>query len=149
MTNPRIVVGDDGSRAAAEAIRHAAHLAVALGADLEVVRAWTLRTAPRPKDVPTGVPTEDEFAAAVHLDLAEDIERLSLPAGLPVSLRAERGKSTPVLLAAAEGAEMLVVGSRGEGGFTGLLMGSTADQVVRYAKVPVLIVPVMKTADAH
>jgi nucleotide-binding universal stress UspA family protein len=36
---------------------------------------------------------------------------------------------------------MLVVGKRGGGGFAGLKFGSTADQVVRYAKVPVLVVP--------
>lgn len=148
MTKPRVVVGDDGSKAAAEAIRHAARMALALGATLEVIRAWTLRTAPRPKDIPVGVPTEDEFAAAVQADLADDIARLNLPAEVEVELKQVRGKSAPALLGEAEGAAMLVVGSRGEGGFKGLLMGSTATQVVQHAKVPVLVVPVQVTADA-
>ena len=45
------------------------------------------------------------------------------------------------------GAEMLVVGTRGEGGFRGLLFGSTADQVVRHAKRPVVVVPVTGSDD--
>ena len=51
------------------------------------------------------------------------------------------GAATRRLLEAAEHAELLVVGSRGAGGFRGLRFGSTADQVVRYAPCPVVVVP--------
>lgn len=147
MTDSRIVVGDDGSKAAAVAIRHAAALAGDLGVDLEVVRAWTLRNAPRPKDAAlTHVPSEAEYEQAVRENLASDVAALGLP--VEPTLTAVRGASSAALLKAAAGARILVVGSRGAGGFAGLLMGSTAEQVVRHATVPVLVVPVEKVADA-
>ena len=57
-------------------------------------------------------------------------------------LHAAHGQSSAALLEAAVGAEMVVVGRRGAGGFRGLLSGSTADQVVRYSPIPVVVVPV-------
>ncbi len=147
MTTPRIVVGDDGSKAAAVALRHAAGLARDLGEPLEIVRAWTLRTAPRPADAGMHVPSEAELAESVRVDLAQDVAALDLGDDLQVTLSPVHGKSSAVLLTAAQGARMLVVGSRGAGGFAGLLMGSTAEQVVRHASVPVLVVPVAETAD--
>ncbi|WP_457209016.1 universal stress protein, partial [Nocardioides sp. P5_C9_2] len=59
-----------------------------------------------------------------------------------VELHAAHGQSSAKLLEAAAGAEILVVGRRGAGGFRGLLTGSTAEQVVRHAPGPVVVVPV-------
>ena len=50
-----------------------------------------------------------------------------------------QGPAPQVLIEASEGAEMLIVGSRGHGGFAGLLLGSVSSNVAEYAKCPVLI----------
>ena len=147
-TTGRIVVGDDGSAAAGEAIVWASALAADLGAELEVVRAWTLRGPPRPASLAgTHVPSEEEFSAAVREQLEADLDKLGLTGRATCTV--VHGASTAALLKAAEGARMLVVGSRGAGGFAGLLMGSTAEQVVRHGTLPVVVVPVTTTADAH
>jgi nucleotide-binding universal stress UspA family protein len=51
------------------------------------------------------------------------------------------GNAAAVLVAESQGAEMLVVGSRGRGGFSGLLLGSVSQQAAHHATCPVVIVP--------
>ena len=58
-----------------------------------------------------------------------------------VTVKAVHGFPVEELISAGQDADMLVLGSRGAGGFTRLMMGSTAEQVVRHAHSPVLIVP--------
>jgi nucleotide-binding universal stress UspA family protein len=67
-------------------------------------------------------------------DLAEDM------AGLDVEHVAVEGQPAQVLVDEAEDAELLVVGSRGHGGFTGLLLGSVSQQCAHHARCPVVIV---------
>lgn len=137
-----IVAGHDGSALASEAVLSAAKLAVRLSVPLHVVRAWTLRTAPTPPTMTGGyVPPEEDFEAAVLADLAEHLDAIDLPEGLDLHTHAVRGQSAGALIEVAAGAEMLVVGNRGKGGFRGLRLGSTADQVLQHAKVAVLVVP--------
>ena len=90
---------------------------------------------------PGYVPPPEDFEAAVLDQLGKDVDALGLPADCTVDLHAVRGQSAARLLETAEGAELLVVGRRGAGGFRGLLFGSTADQVVRHSPVPVVVVP--------
>lgn len=138
-----ILVGHDGSKASSEAVAWAARHAARLGVHLHVLRAWSLTNAPRPASMKPGyVPPEKDFEDAVLEHLARDVEALHLPADCAVDLHAAHGQSSAKLLEAAEGAEMLVVGRRGAGGFRGLLTGSTADQVVRHSPCPVVVVPV-------
>jgi nucleotide-binding universal stress UspA family protein len=141
-----IVVGHDGSRAASEAVRWAAQLAARLGESLHVVRVWTLTTAPRPKEATTTyVPPLAAFEAATREELERQCGGLDLPGD--VQYHAVRGRPASALLEAAAEAEMLVVGTRGAGGFRGLGFGSTADQVTRHAPCPVVVVPVAHKAD--
>lgn len=136
-----IVVGHDGSEASSAAVRKAADLAAGLGLPLHVVRAWTLTSGPRPASMTGGyVPPNEDFAQAALDELAAQVESLGLT-GVTPELHAVRGNSSNALLESSTAADMLVVGARGAGGFLGLVMGSTADQVVRYAKIPVLVVP--------
>lgn len=138
-----LVVGHDGSRASAESLRWAADLAVRLDQPLHVVRAWSLSTAPRPATASPGyVPPVVDFEAAVRADLEADVAALSLPAACRVTCHVLHGSAARRLLEAAAHADLLVVGSRGGGGFRGLRFGSTADQVVRHAPCPVVVVPV-------
>jgi nucleotide-binding universal stress UspA family protein len=141
--NDGIVVGHDGSRIASVAVRYAADLAKRLGVTLHVVRVWSITTAPKPDTMAPGyVPPYAEFEAAVLEELADHMDAIGIhDTDVDVELHAVRGQATERLLAAADGAEMLVVGARGGGGFKGLRFGSTANQIVRHATVPVLVVP--------
>jgi nucleotide-binding universal stress UspA family protein len=62
------------------------------------------------------------------------------PAGLKLELQVQEGGAAKVLLGAGEGAVMIVVGSRGHGGFAGLLLGSVSANVAEHASCPVFIV---------
>ena len=135
-----VLVGHDGSRASGEAVRWAADLAVRLRCQLHVLRAWVITSAPRPPTQRVGyVAPLADYEAAVRDHLTRDVEELGLPGD--VMLHVVHGRSSKELLHAATGAELLVVGRRGEGGFRGLGFGSTADQVVRHAPCPVVVVP--------
>ncbi len=137
-----VVVGHDGSRAAGTVVRVAADLAHRLGVTVHVVRVWHITTAPRPGSMVGGfIPPYAEFEQAVIADLKADCAAAEIRDDVDLELYALRGQSAEVLVAAAQKAEMLVIGVRGAGGFTGLRFGSTATQVVRHSPVPVLLVP--------
>jgi len=138
-----LLVGHDGSGPSSEAVRWAARLSGRLGCTLHVLRTWSISSSPRPATAEPGyVPPLSDFEAAVLKRLEADVAKLGLPGDLDVQCHVLHGASGRRLLEASAGAEMLVVGSRGAGGFRGLLFGSTADQVVRNAAVPVVVVPV-------
>ena len=112
-----LVVGHDGSPASAQAARWAARLAVRLGIPLHVVRTWSLSTAPRPATATSGyVPPMTDFEQAVHDRLRADVAALGLADGCVVHCHVVHGAAAKRLLQAAAHAELLVVGSRGEGG---------------------------------
>jgi nucleotide-binding universal stress UspA family protein len=136
-----VLVGHDGSKAANEGVRWAARLAAELGEPLHVLRAWGLLNAPEPPSKVGGfIPPLEDWEAAVRDDLAADVARLGLEG--EVHLHVAHEQSAAALLAAATHARMLVVARRGAGGFRGLGFGSTADQVVRHAPCPVVVVPI-------
>lgn len=142
MTSPaadrrRVVVGVDGSPAAVEALRAAARLAPVLGAELDAVIAWRYPVvngmAPIIAEFDPATDATNVIKAAVSEAFGDNP-----PPGLR-ELR-QQGHPAGVLLGASEGAEMLVVGSRGHGGFAGLLLGSVSAQCVEHATCPVLVV---------
>jgi nucleotide-binding universal stress UspA family protein len=133
----RIVVGIDGSEQSKSALRRAADLAEKYDASLEVIGAWHV-----PVSYGAG-------AVAMYWDPAADLEKCLTeavdevfgphrPAGL--SMQVQQGQAARVLLDHAQGAFMLVVGSRGHGGFAGLLLGSVSSSVAEHATCPVLVV---------
>lgn len=136
-----IVIGFDGSDFAREALRKGLWLAAKLGAPVRIVRAWTISNAPRPKTWSPGyVPPVDDFAQAVLDDLsaATASVRAEYP-GVEASLEAPHGAAGRELIKASAGAQLVVVGTRGLGGFSGLLIGSVSDQVVEHAQCDVLV----------
>ncbi|MGY1753406.1 universal stress protein [Blastococcus sp. SYSU D01042] len=136
-----VVVGHDGSRCAQEAVVWAARLAARAGMELHVVRAWHLTTAPRPPSWEPGyVPPLRDFETAVRDELRAHVAAEDLPEGLTVTCHVTHGPAARRLLQAAGGADLLVVGARGLGGFAGLLLGSVSDQCVRHAPCPVTVV---------
>lgn len=137
-----IVVGHDGSDFADQALRWALKLARRAELSVTVVRAWTMRTAPKPKTQEFGyVPPASDFADAVRERLEEGIrEILAEFPDVEVTLRVERGQPAHVIVEASEGASLLVVGPRGLGGFKGLMLGSVSEHAVGNASCPVVVV---------
>lgn len=139
----RIVVGVDGSAPAEAALRWALAEARLRGAVCEVVHAWTY---PVVADIAgmaaAGVAWPDLEAEARRL-LDEVIEQVRPESeGVTIEARVVEGTAAGVLIDAARDADLLVVGSRGRGGFVGLLLGSVSQQVAHHAPCPIVIVPV-------
>lgn len=136
-----ILVGDDGSTCAAAAVRAAAEEAVLRGVKLHIVRAWSIVHAVRPADVPQGiVPSMMEFEAATLAAERQRVEGLLKGSSADVEVHVVHAAPAKVLIEAAENADLLVLGTRGRGGFKSLLLGSVAEQCLRHAPVNVLIV---------
>lgn len=136
-----IVIGNDGSEFARDALRKGLWLARQLGAPARVLRAWTISTAPRPSTWAHGyVPPAEDFEAAVRDRLERDTAELRAEfSDVAVSLETPHGAAGRELIRASDGAQLVVVGTRGAGGFQGLLMGSVSDQVVEHAACDVLV----------
>ncbi|MHA6801653.1 universal stress protein [Bounagaea algeriensis] len=135
-----VVVGLDSSASAAQALVLAVQEARLRGAVLNVLRAWSIRTAPRPADVPTQVmPSMEQFEQAVREDTQRIVSETVGTAEVPMEIHVVHSPSPQALLTASRDADLLVVGHRGRGGFAGLLLGSVAEQCVRHAACPVLI----------
>lgn len=138
-----IVVGIDGShhsqRALDWAMNEAAlrHTPLTVLSVHQVIRGWTGTDAgPYPGDAEL---VEETRAAAQK---ATDKALAAISGARPeVVVKAVTGVPAETLVAAAAGADMIVVGSRGAGGFERLTMGSVGDQVARHARCPVVIVP--------
>jgi nucleotide-binding universal stress UspA family protein len=136
-----IVLGHDGSKCAQEALRWAGRLARRADLDLHVVRSWAMMTAPRPASWTAGyVPPLVDWEQAVLQELTGHVAAAALDPEVRVTCHAVHKAAVPALMAAAEGANLLVVGARGRGGFAGLLLGSVGDQLVHHAPCPVTVV---------
>jgi nucleotide-binding universal stress UspA family protein len=133
----RIVVGVDGSESSAKALQWGAHVAVAFGAVVEAVAAWEYPAATGWASIPPEWHPDKDMEKVLR-DTVREVFGDQPPAGLRAEVR--EGGSARVLLDASEGASMLVVGSRGHGGFAGLLLGSVSANVAEHASCPVLII---------
>ena len=137
-----VVAGYDGSDASRRAVAVAAEEAAMRGVPLHVVRAWMFSSAADEAGAPHGtVPSLDEVEQAVRTSVAQVVEQVKseLP-DLQVVPHVQHCKAVDALVTASLEAQLLVVARRGQGGFVDLLLGSTADQVVRHAHSSVLVV---------
>ncbi len=134
----RIVVGIDRSELAQRALGQAVEAARLRGADLAVVHV-----VPFPFDLSAPVltpqPTEADLRAMGGAVIDQALGAVDVD-GLEVERIVTIGHTAHGLCEAARGADLLVVGSRGLGGFRGLLVGSVTHQVVGHAPCPVLVV---------
>ena len=135
----RIVVGIDGSVSSEEALRWAIGQARLTGQPVEALTSWRI-----PVDYGmggAGVITAYDWEGVATKTLSETVAHvLGSADGAEVTQRAVMGHPAQVLLDAAEDAALLVVGSRGRGGFTGMLLGSVSQHVVARAACPVVVV---------
>jgi len=137
-TQGRIVVGVDGSEGSKHALRWAARQAEYTGAVLEAINAW---------DYPATygwvpVPPEDyalaEFAEKSLNEAINDVFGSDIPKRL--ERKVVQGHPAEILVEASKNAELLVVGSRGYGGFTDALLGSVSTYAVHHAHGPVTVI---------
>ena len=137
-----IVVGVDQSEGARAALRFALEEARLRQARLRVVHAWQFGY--------IGAPGFEGSLPAVGGDLAEFHEaaeaaldetlRGVVADGVAIERRVDQGAAAPVLIEESRDADLLVVGSRGHGGFAQLLLGSVSQQCAQHAFCPVVIV---------
>ncbi|MFW5418792.1 universal stress protein [Nocardiopsis sp. CNT-189] len=139
----RVTVGVDGSAPARAAAAWAFGAAAERGAELRAVTVPRRVTRARfgaPEEPAEGA-GEDPAVEEAHRMLSESIagER-ELHPGVLVEEAVEAGHAAEVLCARAEDADLLVVGTRGRGGFTGLLLGSVSQAVLSHSPCPVVAV---------
>jgi len=138
-----IVVGVDGSEGSKAALRWALEEARLRRTPLELVYAWPIPQVALGYGFGPALDQEyiDSLRDAAARLLDEVLAEVSSAAeGVEVSRSAIEGSAAAVLVEKAEGAELLVVGSRGLGGFSELLLGSVGHQCVQHAPCPVVIV---------
>jgi len=137
----RVVVGVDGSEAGQAAIDWAlAH--VSAGDEIELVSAWNVQVLGALEVPYAGLADfEAETSAMLERIVTETADKAKA-AGVTVTTSLHQGHPGGVLIAASGDADLLVVGSRGLGGFRGLLLGSVSTYVVHHARSPVVVVPV-------
>jgi nucleotide-binding universal stress UspA family protein len=134
-----IVVGIDGSEGSAAALRFAVEEARVRGSELRVVCAWHVPPAAYDTGLVQAPLDATEFERIAGSAARRTLEEAGLDVATTILLR--EGQAAEVLVEEAEGAELLVVGSRGLGGFRGLLLGSVSQQCAQHATCPVVIVP--------
>jgi nucleotide-binding universal stress UspA family protein len=144
----KIVVGIDESEPSREALRWAVEEGRLRHADVVALHAWlppalpaALDLAPAPVAPPPNLPEVVAEAKAAAEDLVHGIveEVVGEDTGVDVRTQTVEGPPATTLIEASGDAELLVVGSRGRGGFTGLLLGSTSLQCVTHARCPVVV----------
>ena len=136
-----IVVGVDGSAGSRAALTWAAAEAADHQADLVVVNVWEHTLLP-----PAGsVSVSEHYVPDPSQRTADDLlqvikEELGEQPPVPVQPRVKQGTPAKVLIEESATADLLVVGTRGHGGFAGLVLGSVSQHVAAYAQCPVTVV---------
>lgn len=142
-TVPLIVVGIDGSPASVRALRWAADEALLRAATLRVIYAWS---SPYSDGEIAQLSSEVAYNALGHKTAEQTVD--SALRGIAdvevatVERRTVEAQPAQALLEAAQDADLLVVGSRGRGGFSSMLLGSVSHQCALHAPCPVVIVRV-------
>jgi nucleotide-binding universal stress UspA family protein len=132
-----IVVGVDGSDPSKDALTWAVQYAALVGAAVEAVISWSYPTSYGIGGVyPEWSPESD--ARQTLTDTVTAVLGSDVPSNLTQLVR--EGNAAQVLLDESKDAQMLVVGSRGHGGFAGLLLGSVSANCAEHAHCPVLVV---------
>lgn len=135
----RIVVGVDGSHSSKAALRWAIRQARLTGATVEAVIAWHYPTAysyPVPMSPETSA---KELAERVLEQAIFEVDQ-EMEEHAEVTRKVLEGNAARVLLDLSVGADLLVVGSRGHGGFAEALLGSTGQNLVHHAICPVVVI---------
>ena len=137
MADKRIVVGVDGSPSSMTALRWAIGQAKLTGAEVEAVTAWSCPSGYGWAPLSEGAPDFEGDAGKILFEALAEVSGIA--PDVVVEPLVVQGHAAEALVRAAEGADLLVVGSRGHGGFAGMLLGSVAQHCVHHAPCPVLV----------
>jgi nucleotide-binding universal stress UspA family protein len=146
-TEPLIVVGVDGSKHSKEALRWAVRQATLVGGRVHAIMSWEWSTNPfslgGPADGGTAavgreLSSPEETSRVRLIDVVTETVGESPP--VPVHSRMVQGPPAKVLVEASGAADLLVVGTRGYGGFKGALLGSVSQQVTQHAHCSIVVV---------
>lgn len=142
---PGPLVGVDGSQASLAALRMAVDMGPKLGLPVHALVVWDFASPLSGHEFARRHDSTPEADAQKVVDAAR---RAVFPESPPdwFTIGRERGRPAFILLQHSARSEMLVIGSRGHGGFAGLLLGSVSSVCVSRALCPVLIVPVSARA---
>ncbi len=132
LQEQRIVVGVDGSQPSIEALREARRLGEVLGCTIDAVTSWQLHETFAPKGWDPERDAQEILTTAITEAFGDQ-----RPEGLHA--RIIRGQPARVLIEESPRATMLIVGSRGRGGFPGLLLGSVSSACAAHSRCPVLV----------
>jgi nucleotide-binding universal stress UspA family protein len=139
-----IVVGVDHSAGAKAALRFALEEARLRQATLRVVHAWQfgyIGATGLEGALPAGGGKLEDFRRGAEAALEETLRDVGADTdGAAIERRVDQGTAAPVLVEESRGADLLVVGSRGHGGFAQLLLGSVSQQCAQHAFCPVVII---------
>ncbi|MGD0692687.1 MAG: universal stress protein [Acidimicrobiales bacterium] len=136
--NPRIVVGVDGSALSTNALEFAIEETQLRHGHLHVTYAYP--SMEKPVTGSTGKDYYEQVEAEARTFMEGIMASAPSTEGVEVEWLAVPGNPAEVLIEASSGAALLVVGSRGVGGFKGLMMGSVSTQCVHHSHCPVLVV---------
>ncbi|GAB3213281.1 universal stress protein [Marinactinospora thermotolerans] len=144
-----VIVGTDGSPGSDAALEFAFEEAILTESPLTVVHAWRMPAMFDP--VMTGdvaVDLRDTVVSQAEQSVRTQVEQIRPPDAddLPVRITIVEEQPAHALLSAAEEARLIVVGSRGRGGFRGLLLGSVSQALLHHAHVPVVVTRIPRHA---
>ncbi len=138
QSDRRIVVGVDGSESSKEALAWAVRQAALTGAVVEAVTAWEF---PNTYGYPAPIVEGVDFAKLATETVTDAIAEVSADHDADaIRYRVVEGNAARVLVDASAGADLLVVGSRGHGGFVEALLGSIGQHCVQHAACPVVVI---------
>ena len=137
----KILLPTDGSEHAEKTVQYAIDLAKSLGASVDVMYAYQSVSLLRKR----AAAMMEEYKQIMEEDAREIVSEVAArlkAEGIKVTAVVVEGAAADAILRAAEDSkpDVIVMGSRGEGGFANMLLGGVAEHVIHYSKVPVLIV---------
>lgn len=132
----RLVVGVDGSPASEQALRWAVGQGRLTGQPVHAYISWEFPLA-FGADVLTSFDWEGSSTSILRTTMEKGLDETG---AAQVTRHVVRGHPVRVLLEASAHADLLIVGSRGHGGFAGMLLGSVSQQVTAHARCPVVVV---------
>lgn len=139
--SPSVVVGVDGSASARAALRYAAEIAPQLGLPLHALLVWDYPNLEWGDSWSTYPDPDDRLPRSAEEIVAAEAAAV-FPDGIPpwVTTGTRRGRAAQALIDVSREAALLVVGTRGRGGFAELLLGSVSHACASHAHCPVVIV---------